>query len=255
MLIDTHTHLTDERLRDDLPLVFERMQAADVGAIVNCGYDRASSLESIDLAERYDNVYAAVGIHPENYEDYGEDIYDFLSSCVARCRKVVAIGEIGLEYHYECAPHDMQRRMMVEQMDIARRLGLPVVLHVRDAYADALDVIASAEKLPPRILLHCYSGSAEMVREFGRYDCYFAFGGVITFAKNKGSVLQAVPRDRLLLETDCPYMTPVPLRGQTNMPAYVRYVCARAAELLGETEQRIEMITTENAKRFFGLNI
>ena len=143
--------------------------------------------------------------------------------------------------------------MMIEQMSLAKKLGLPVILHIRDAYGDALDILKNAVDLPDRILLHCYGGSAEMVREFSRFDCYFAFGGVITFAKNKDVVLRAVPEDRLLLETDCPYMAPVPMRGRTNMPSYVSFVCDKAAELLGKSAEDIARITTENAKRFFGI--
>ena len=250
MLIDTHTHLTDEKLKDILPEIFEKMKQVNVGAIVNCGYDRQSCIESVALSEKYDGVYAAVGIHPENYEDYGEDTQTFLKQLAAH-KKVVAIGEIGLEYHYECAPHDMQRRMMAEQMQTAVELDLPVILHVRDAYGDAYDVLKSAPVLPKGILLHCYGGSAEMVREFSRFDCYFAFGGVITFAKNKGDVVRAVPKNRLLLETDCPYMTPVPHRGEVNMPSMVKFVCDKMAELLGETPQAVQELTCENAKRFF----
>lgn len=253
MLIDTHTHLTDERLRDIIPEVLDKMSEAGVGAIVNCGYDRQSCIESVDLADKHKEIYAAVGIHPENFEDYGDDIEEFLTT-LAKNEKVVAIGEIGLEYHYECAPHDMQKQMMERQMEIAVKLGLPVILHVRDAYGDAFEILKNAKRLPTRILLHCYGGSAEMVREFSRFDCYFAFGGVVTFAKNKAPVVSAVPRDRLLLETDCPYMTPVPHRGETNMPAYVSLVCEKIADILGESVEYVADKTTENAKRFFGIN-
>ena len=254
MLFDTHCHLTDERLRDGVAELIRRAEEGGVARLVTVGYDRESSLEGAALAEEYDNVYCTVGIHPHDAVTATREIYEEFRALAAGNPKVVAIGEIGLDYHYDLSPRDVQRRVFGEQLRLARDCGLPACLHIREAYEDSRAVLEqNAEYLGCGVLLHCYSGSAEMVKVFSRYDAYFAFGGAITFkgAHKNLEALAAVPRDRLLLETDAPYMTPVPFRGQTNRPDYVSLVADKAAEVLGLSREEIEEITTENAKRLF----
>lgn len=254
MLFDTHCHLTDERLRDGVAELIRRAEESGVARLVTVGCDRESSLESAEIASRYPEVYCTVGIHPHDAVTATREIYEEFRALAAGNPKVVAIGEIGLDYHYDLSPREVQRRVFGEQLRLARECELPVCLHVREAYEDCRALLEeNRDCLGGGVLLHCYSGSAEMVKVFSRYDAYFAFGGAITFkgARRNLDALAAVPLDRLLLETDAPYMTPVPYRGQTNRPEYVALVADKAAEVLGLSREKIEEITTENAKRLF----
>ena len=170
---------------------------------------------------------------------------------------MVAIGEIGLDYYRDLSPRDVQKKVFETQIDLAHELGLPIVLHVRDAYGDTLDILkAKKDKLKNGILLHCYSGSKEMVREFSGFDAYFAFGGAVTYkGAKREDVIREVKLDRLLLETDCPYMTPTPMRGKVklNEPAFISHTLRFVSDVLGKTEQEVEEIVVANAKRFFRL--
>lgn len=254
MLFDTHCHLTDDRLLPEAESIVLGAAEKGVSRLITVGYDRQSSLDGAELAARYDGVYCTLGIHPHDAVTATEAIYDEFRTLAVGNGKVVAIGEIGLDYYYDLSPRDVQRRVFAEQIRLADECGLPVCLHVRDAYEDCRAVLAAnADRLRNGVLLHCYSGSAEMVKVFAAFDAYFAFGGAITFkgARKNIEALAAVPRDRLLLETDSPYMTPTPFRGRTNFPKYVGLVADKAAEVLGVSRQEIEEITTENAKRLF----
>lgn len=254
MLIDTHCHLTDERLAGETENIIASLEADGLESVITVGYDEPSSREGAQLAARFADVYCTVGMHPHDASAATQDVYDEFVSLANGNPKVVAIGEIGLDYYYDLSPRETQKKVFAEQLELARFLKLPVCLHVRDAYEDCRRILADhADKLTYGVLLHCYSGSAEMVPVFGKFDAYFAFGGAITFknARRNLEALLAVPRDRLLLETDCPYMTPVPYRGQTNFPKYVNLVADKAAEVLGLQRAEVEDITTENAKRLF----
>lgn len=254
MLFDTHCHLTDERLRPETEGIVLGAAEEGISRLITVGYDRQSSVEGAEIAARYDNVYCTLGIHPHDAVTATEEIYAEFRALAESNRKVVAIGEIGLDYHYDLSPRDVQRKVFAEQLCLADECGLPACLHVREAYEDCRAVLAAnADRLGNGVLLHCYSGSAEMVKVFSDFDAYFAFGGAITFkgARKNLEALAAVPRDRLLLETDAPYMTPTPYRGHTNFPKYVGLVADMAAQVLGVTRQEIEDITTENAKRLF----
>ncbi len=253
MIIDSHCHLTDERLAPFAEEIISLMRADGLESVVTVGYDRESSLGGYDIAKGHDGVYCALGIHPHSASEATADDYAEFSA-LASSEKVVAIGEIGLDYYYDLSPRDVQRRVFREQLELAHALSLPVALHVRDAYGDCLDILKSSRHLLAHgVLLHCYSGSAEMVREFSALDCYYAFGGAITFknARHNLEALAAVPRDRLLLETDSPYMTPVPYRGQTNFPKYVGLVADKMAQVLSLPREEVERITAENTKRLF----
>ncbi len=253
MLIDTHCHLNDEKLSDRAEQIVASFKDDGIESAVCVGYDMPSSELAVKQAERFDSLYAAIGIHPHDATSADYDAYERLAT-LSSSKKVVAIGEIGLDYHYDLSPHAIQKGAMSEQIELACTLGLPVVLHIRDAYEEARRTLSEMSAyLTSGVLLHCYSGSAEMVKQFDRFDCFYAFGGAITFknAVHNLEALAAVPRDRLVLETDCPYMTPVPHRGEVNEPKYISLVADKAAEVLHLSREEIEEITTYNAKQLF----
>ncbi len=254
-MIDTHVHLNDERLAPEIEEIVGSMSADGISALVNVGYDLPSSELALKQAEKYPDVYCAIGIHPHDATTYNDAAERFLAeaSSSPRC---VAIGEIGLDYYYDLSPRDKQKEVFVRQLDLAHSLKKPVVIHLRDAYGDMLPLLKdNKDKLEYGILLHCYSGSLELLKEFTKLGAYFAYGGAITFknATEKPAVVRATPLDRLLLETDCPYMTPVPYRGKTNYPRYVSLVRDRVAEILSKDVDEVDEITTLNARRFFNI--
>lgn len=252
MLIDSHCHLLDERLNAEEEIA--RMPEDGLLAVVENGFDLSSSYRASALAEGHERVYCAVGCHPEDAGGFERGhIEEYLRLCALP--KTVAVGEIGLDYYYEIAPREVQKKVFIAQLEMAHKAKKPVNLHIRDAYGDAFDIMKECkELLGSGVLLHCYSGSREMAERFTDLcDPYFAFGGVITFKNaKKDDVVRAVPKDRLLLETDCPYMTPVPFRGQVNRPAYVKYVAEKAAQILNMTMDEAEKLTVENTRRYYG---
>lgn len=254
MLTDSHCHLTDERIVPFAEEIISSMADDGLENLITVGYDKESSLGGLAVAESHDRVYCTLGVHPHDADKADEATYDLFRTLARTREKVVGIGEIGLDYYYDLSPREVQKKVFAEQLQLAYECCLPVCLHVRDAYGDALEVLKENERfLSYGVLLHCYSGSAEMVKEFLRFDAYFSFGGAITFknAHRNLEALAAVPRDRLLLETDCPYMTPVPFRGQVNFPKYVAIVRDKVAATLGTSAEEIELITTKNTKRLF----
>ncbi len=253
MLIDTHCHLTDERLSGDAEKIIENFGADGLECAITVGYDRLSSDGCVALADAHRAVYAAVGVHPHDAQYLTDDDIDAFGA-YAENKKVVAIGEIGLDYYYDLSPREVQIQAFYRQIEFAHSVKLPVILHVRDAYEDAARILADCKSMLTRgVLLHCYSGSREMMREFDKYDAYYSFGGAITFKNARKNVesLAAVRSERFVLETDCPYMTPVPYRGKTNYPSYVALVAEKAAEVRGISEEEIAAITSNNAKRLF----
>ncbi len=250
MIFDSHAHYNDKRFDDDRDALLSQMLQKDVCGIVNCGTDLASSRYSLALAEQYDGVYAAVGFHPEDLEHVDRD-YDECVKLLAH-DKVVAVGEIGLDYYWDAFPRPVQQEWFVRQMQLAKERNLPVIVHDRDAHEDTLTLL---KKERPQGVLHAFSGSAEMAKEVLNLGMYIGLGGVVTFhnARKTVEVAQMIPLDRLLLETDAPYMAPVPFRGRRNDSTYIRFVAARIAELRGMDTEEILDITTENAKRLFGI--
>lgn len=252
-LFDTHAHLTDEILAADLDSITASLISEGVGNIVEVGFDVNSSIEAIKLANRYPNIYAAVGIHPQASESTHEEDFGRIRE-LSREDKVVAIGEIGLDYHYDY-DKTAQKSVFIRQIEMANELKLPIIIHLRDAYEEMENILKRNEaKLNNGVLFHCYSGSREMIKRYEFIDPYYAFGGAITFKNaNKDDIVRSVPIGRLLLETDCPYMTPVPFRGKPNSPLYLKYTASKMAELLGTDVENIAEITTANAKRFFSI--
>ena len=252
MLIDTHAHLNDERLRPLISEIMGSMQEKGLGAIINVGYDRPSSELALNQAKEYDNLYAVVGIHPHDAKAQTADDYLFFERASAD-KKVVAIGEIGLDFYYDLSDRDVQKRVFIEQLELAHSLKLPVVMHVRDAYGLALEILKENKRfLEYSGVMHCYAGSKELLKDFVDLGLYASFGGVTTFKNfGKADVVKSCPKDRLLLETDCPYMTPVPYRGKTNLPEYVTLVRDKIQEWRDDVD--VESITTQNARRLFNI--
>lgn len=253
MLIDTHAHLNDERLYPRAEEIYRGLEENGIEKVINVGYDENSSNIAVDLSESYDRFYAAVGMHPHDSKDASAKLYDKFIE-LSKMEKVVAIGEIGLDFHYDFSPRDVQERVFIEQLELARSVKLPAVIHLREAYGVMLRLLKeNKSKLEYGILLHCYSGSKEVAEELLKLGGYFSFGGAITFknAVDKPDIIRALPEDRIMVETDCPYMTPVPYRGKDNEPKYVNLVADRLAEILEKDRQYIEKLTVKNTKEFF----
>jgi len=252
MLFDAHAHLNDSDLIGRIDELVQAYRKNGVGYVVNGGFDLPSSELGRDISDKYEDCYFTVGIHPHDSKLADKDMYDKFSS-LATHPKAVAIGEIGLDYHYDLSPREVQAKVFVEQLELADSLKKPIVIHLREAYEDFNRLITdNRHYINNGMLLHCYSGSRELARDiYNKFDCYYSFGGILTFAKNKDKVLAVIPRNRIMLETDCPYMTPVPLRGTPNHPANLPFIRDKMAELMGISPEEVEEITTENGKRFF----
>ncbi len=252
MLIDSHAHLSDERLIGRVEEISKSLSSDGLESVFEVGFDMQSSKSAVELANKYHNIYAIIGTHPHDAKYYDSESEEFYTQNATN-KKTLAIGEIGLDYYYDKSERDIQRDVFARQIVIADKVGLPIVLHIRDAYGDAIDILnAHRDKLNYGVLLHCYSGSVEMIKRFNKYDCYYALGGAITFKNaKKDDVIAAIPEDRLLVETDSPYMTPVPYRGQPNEPKFVNLVVDKIAGVKGVDRKIIEKITYENTKRLF----
>jgi len=255
MLFDTHAHYDDERFSQDRRETINRAYENGVSYILNASSSKASVAESIALAQEFDFVYAAVGIHPHNVGEMDENDIAALTD-YASGSKVVAIGEIGLDYYYDFSPRELQRYWFAKQIDLARNLGLPIIVHDRDAHEDTMKIIKSENAKKVGGVLHNYTGSVEMARELLDNNFYISVGGPVTFknARKTVEVVKYVPIGRLLIETDCPYLTPEPFRGRRNESSYVRFVAEKIAEIKNMSFEEVASITTENAKRLFGIN-
>lgn len=255
MLIDSHCHIDDARLVDKREEVLKGLVEHNVSHIINIGYDMQSSLNSVNLAKEYDNIFAAVGMHPHDSKEFiGSMLYDLEE--YAKCNKVVAIGEIGLDYYYDKSPRDVQQKVFMQQVELAHSLKMPIVIHLRDAYQDMQNLLVDNKRLLEYgLLIHCYTGSSEMVKVYEKLGAYFALGGAVTFSKKSLQVYNAIPRDRLLLETDSPYLTPVPYRGKLNFPHNVRVVAEYLAAISGDSIEDIEKCTYENTIKYFNLRL
>ena len=253
MLIDTHCHLNDEKLLCNADRIVASFKDDGLESAICVGYDMPSSECAVTLAEKFEEIYAAVGVHPHDADTLDDEACQRILE-LAKHKKVVAIGEIGLDYYYDLSEREVQKSAFAKQIELANQAEFPIALHVRDAYEDTRKILFDMKGyIKNGLLLHCYSGSSEYVKIFDKLDAYYAFGGAITFknAKHNLESLAVVPKGRLLLETDCPYMTPVPFRGKTNEPKYVSLVAQKAAQVLGMSVEEIEEITTQNAKRLF----
>lgn len=251
MIFDTHAHLDDRAFDTDRAALLSQLPGLGLALVMNPGCSLASSRAAAALAENYDYVYAAVGSHPDAADEVTEDVLEQYRQLARQCPKVRAIGEIGLDYHYEDIPREVQQRAFRAQMALARELELPVIVHEREAHEDGMRIVEEFPQVTG--VFHCYSGSLEMARVLIRRGWYIGFGGVLTFKNARKAVEAAsqIPLDRLVLETDCPYMSPEPFRGRRNDPGRLRLVAERLAQLRGLSAEEIENITLENGKRLY----
>lgn len=249
-IFDAHAHYDDKWFDEDRDTLLSSMKENGVSFIVNATVDIPSTLKAIELSEKYDFIYATAGFHPENLENLPEDYLEQIEK-LSQHKKVVAIGEIGLDYHWDI-PKDIQKKAFEEQLILSKNLDMPVVIHDREAHGDTMQIL---QKYMPKALLHCYSGSVEMMREYVKMGMYISLGGVVTFknARQSVEVAKDVPLDRLLLETDAPYLAPVPNRGKRCDSSMILYTAQRIAEIKNMDVQELLDITAQNAKTFYNI--
>lgn len=252
MLIDSHVHLDDKRFDGDREKLIQSFDKDGIELIINVGADLQSSIKSVSLSEKHENIYAAVGIHPHSAKEMGDSTIETLRAFAKR-EKVVAIGEIGLDFYYDNSPRDVQRKRFVEQLNLAKEVDLPVIIHSREAAGETFDILKEAQDGSLRGVLHCYSGSVEMAMEYIKLGFYISLAGPVTFknARVPKEVAKAVPLDKLLIETDSPYLTPEPNRGKRNQPAYVRHVAGMIAEIKGVPFDEVANSAAKNTKKLF----
>ncbi len=254
MIFETHAHYDDDKFSGDRETLLQSLPAKGIKPIINVGSSIESTRTTLELAGRYDYVYAAVGVHPSDIDGLNEETFLWLEEQTS-CEKVVAVGEIGLDYYWDKEPgvQKMQRYWFERQMELARKAGLPVIIHSRDAASDTMNLMKRihAEEIPG--VIHCYSYSKEMALEFIKMGYYIGVGGIVTFknAKKLKETVENIPLERILLETDCPYMAPEPHRGKRNDSSYLPYVVAKIAELKGVNTAEVERVTEANARALF----
>lgn len=257
MLVDTHAHLDDEKFAEDVGEVVERAKEAGIIAIVNMGTDMQSSQKSVDLASKYSSVYTGVGIHPSDIFPLTNDDDDMLAKWT-EVEKVIAIGEIGLDYYWEKDSEKrlLQQKMFIRQLDLARQLHLPVCIHDREAHGDMMKLLKTEGRKNYGVI-HCFSGSYEMAQELLSLGWYLGIDGPLTYknAAKLPEIVAKLPLDRILIETDSPYLTPMPYRGKRNEPALVRLVAEEAARICNISLEEFAVRTTQNAKDIYNLKI
>ncbi|AXA35229.1 MAG: TatD family hydrolase [Candidatus Sumerlaea chitinivorans] len=256
LLWDTHAHLQDSEFADDFDEVLGRALVSGVQRIVLIGETIENSKLALGRAQAHEALLATVGIHPHHAQEFCEQSLNALRDLVRASKKVVGIGEIGLDYHYDFAPRDQQIRAFIAQFQLATELGLPVVIHCREAYSEMLEILPQDEapsSTPPRGVMHCFFGTQAQAEEFIRRGFLLGVGGAVTFKKTVKlqEIVRTVPLESLVLETDAPYMAPVPYRGKRNEPAYLRLVAERIAQLRAIPVEEVARTTTENALRLF----
>ena len=253
MLFDTHAHVDDGAFSEDREALLEGLPGKGIALLMNPGCSLETSLHAVENARKYDYIYAAVGSHPDAAQEVNDEVLDTYRRLVKENPKVKAIGEIGLDYHYEDNPRQVQQKAFRVQMALAQELHLPVIIHDREAHEDCMKIIAEFPEV--KGVFHCFSGSAEMARQLTAKGWYVGFTGVITFKNARRAVeaAAAVPEDRMVIETDCPYMSPEPFRGKRNDPGRVYRMAEKLAEIRGLPVEEIQRITLENGKRLYGI--
>lgn len=248
-IFDTHAHYNDAAFDFDRKDLLDSLPGSGISGIINCGTDLDSSKYSLALSKEYTYIFAACGLHPEEADKYSSDFLSELKPLL-RGEKCVAVGEIGLDYHYRDDNKELQKEIFEKQILLANEYALPVIVHDRDAHGDSLEIL---KRTRPKGVMHCFSGSVETMHEVVSLGMYIGLGGAVTFknAKKPLEVAKAVPIDRLLLETDCPYMAPVPKRGTRNDSSLILYTVQKISEVRGISSEELLLITEENAKRLF----
>lgn len=252
-IFDSHAHYDSEKFDNDRDTLLNTLPQQGVCGVVNCASDITTSLTSLELSDRFPFVYAACGVHPHEAQKCKQGYISVLEKLCSE-EKCVAVGEIGLDYHYDFSPRETQLKIFEEQIVLAKELDMPIIVHDREAHEDTLRLL---KKYSPKGVIHCFSGSAEMAKEILKLGMYIGFGGAVTFknARKPREVAQIVPEDKLLIETDCPYMTPVPFRGERCDSSFIPYTAQVLAEIRNETPQNILDITRRNANTLFGLEL
>lgn len=250
-IFDTHSHYDDDKFDKDRASLLGSLQNKGVSRVVSCGCDINSSKFNSLLSEKYDYFYFAAGFHPENLEGFTLDDLDIIEE-IAKHKKCVAIGEIGLDYHWMSSSREVQKEFFEAQIELAKKLDMPVIVHDREAHGDTLDILKATK---PKGVLHCFSGSREMAREIIKLGMYIGLNGVVTFknARKSLEVVKDIPIDRLVLETDCPYLAPEPYRGKRNDSSYIPFIAEKIGEILSIPAQEILDITYQNACRLYEL--
>ncbi|MBM7606582.1 TatD DNase family protein [Metabacillus crassostreae] len=254
MLFDTHAHLNAIQYEEDLEEVIQRAVSENVTHIVVVGFDRQTITKAMELTNNYDMIYAAVGWHPVDAIDMTDEDLAWIKELSAH-PKVVAIGEMGLDYHWDKSPKDVQKDVFRKQIKLAKEVNLPIIIHNRDATEDVVSILQEENASEVGGIMHCFTGSAEVAKQCLEMNFYISFGGPVTFknAKKPKEVAKEIPMDRLLIETDCPYLTPHPFRGKRNEPSYVKYVAEQIAELREMDYEEFAQKTSDNARKVFGI--
>jgi len=255
MLFDTHVHLNDEQFNEDLQEVIARAQEAGVATMMVVGFDRPTIERAMELTDQYEFIYACIGWHPVDAIDMTEEDMQWIEELSSH-PKVVALGEMGLDYHWDKSPKDIQKEVLRKQIRLAKKVKLPIVIHNREATADIVEILKEERAEEVGGIMHCFSGSPETAMECIDMNFYISLGGPVTFknAKKPKEVAAVVPLNKLLIETDCPYLAPHPYRGKRNEPAYVRLVAEQIAEIKGISIEEVAEATTRNAKKLFAIN-
>ena len=253
MLFDTHAHMDSRSFNEDRQDVLRSLPLSGIELLMNPGCSLESSKKAVQLAQDYDYIYAAVGSHPDAADEVNDAVLNDYRMLCKLSPKVKAIGEIGLDYHYEDIPRELQKKAFIAQMELAKELDLPVIVHERDAHEDGMAIIKQFPTVTG--VFHCYSGSAQMAQELVKLGWYIGFTGVLTFKNARRAIeaAQAIPLDRIVLETDCPYMSPEPFRGRRNDPSKLYRMAEKLAEIRGISAEEAQRITFENGKRLYRL--
>ena len=254
MLFDTHAHMDDRAFDEDRAQLLRDLPGQGIGLLMNPGCSLESSRNVDKLTKQYDYIYGAVGSHPDVADEVNEAVLEEYRMLCKQNSKIKAIGEIGLDYHYEDIPREVQQKAFRLQMELARELGLPAIVHERDAHEDGMKIVDEFQSV--KGVFHCYSGSAEMAKELVKRGWYIGFTGVLTFknARKAIEVARSIPLDRIVIETDCPYMSPEPFRGKRNDPGKVYRMAEKLAEIHGISVEEARRITFENGKKLYRID-
>ena len=255
MIIDTHAHYDDDAFNEDRDVVLQKLKESGIEMVVNVGASMKTSKNTVELCDQYDFIYGAVGVHPNETMELTEDSIQTLKE-YTKHPKIAAIGEIGLDYYWDEPEREIQKKWFTRQLDLAKETNLPIIIHSRDAAKDTFDILTSDEYQDLSGVIHCYSYSVEMAKEYLKRNYYLGIGGVVTFnnAKTLKQVVEYAPLESLVLETDCPYLSPVPNRGKRNSSLNLPYIAAQIAELKQVSEETVIRVTRENARRLYRLD-
>ncbi|KKI91612.1 hydrolase TatD [Bacillus sp. SA1-12] len=254
MLFDTHAHLNAVQYEEDIVEVIQRAKDENVTHIVVVGFDKDTITKAMELTEQYEMIYAAIGWHPVDAVDMTDEDLAWIKELTSH-PKVVAIGEMGLDYYWDKSPKDVQKEVFRKQIQLAKEVQLPIIIHNRDATEDVVKILKEEKASEVGGIMHCFTGSLEIAKQCMEMNFYISYGGPVTFknAKKPKEVVKEIPMERLLIETDCPYLTPHPFRGKRNEPSYVKYVAEQIAELRGISYEEVAEKTSDNAKKLFGI--